>query len=124
VLGAGAELGIGFVPFSPLGKDFLTGTVDTTRFEQGNDIRATIPRSTAQRRAPAVPRRRDRRPSVQALLPAAVTTSRRRPADPQRAGVVAVRVLVGDQAFAAELYDNPTVPDLAGRLPVTLMLTT
>src|SRR3954471_9237480 len=45
VLGTCAELGIGFVPFSPLGKGFLTGTVDTTTtFEQGNDIRATIPR--------------------------------------------------------------------------------
>ncbi len=30
VLAACAELGIGFVPFSPLGKGFLTGTVDTT----------------------------------------------------------------------------------------------
>ncbi len=45
VLGACEELGIGFVPFSPLGKGFLTGTVDTsTNFEQGADIRATIPR--------------------------------------------------------------------------------
>lgn len=45
VLSVCAELGIGFVPFSPLGKGFLTGTVDTTTtFEQGNDIRATIPR--------------------------------------------------------------------------------
>ena len=38
------ELGIGFVPFSPLGKGFLTGTVDrTTSFADG-DIRGTIPR--------------------------------------------------------------------------------
>ncbi|GLY33866.1 aldo/keto reductase [Kineosporia sp. NBRC 101731] len=38
------ELGIGFVPFSPLGKGFLTGTIDTrTSFEAG-DIRASIPR--------------------------------------------------------------------------------
>ena len=45
VLPACEELGIGFVPFSPLGKGFLTGTVDTsTTFEQGNDIRTTIPR--------------------------------------------------------------------------------
>jgi aryl-alcohol dehydrogenase-like predicted oxidoreductase len=45
VLDTCAELGIGFVPYSPLGKGFLTGTVDTTTtFEQGNDIRATIPR--------------------------------------------------------------------------------
>lgn len=38
------ELGIGFVPYSPLGKGFLTGTVDTsTTFGEG-DIRAMIPR--------------------------------------------------------------------------------
>jgi aryl-alcohol dehydrogenase-like predicted oxidoreductase len=38
------ELGIGFVPFSPLGKGFLTGAIDaTTTFAQG-DIRNTIPR--------------------------------------------------------------------------------
>ncbi|MCO4250325.1 aldo/keto reductase [Pseudarthrobacter raffinosi] len=47
VLAACEELGIGFVPFSPLGKGFLTGTIDTsTSFEAGNDIRATIPRFT------------------------------------------------------------------------------
>lgn len=45
VLAACAELGIGFVPFSPLGKGFLTGTIDTTTgFEEGNDLRASIPR--------------------------------------------------------------------------------
>lgn len=45
VLAACEELGIGFVPFSPLGKGFLTGTVDpSTTFEKGADIRATIPR--------------------------------------------------------------------------------
>ena len=44
VLSTLAELGIGFVPFSPLGKGFLTGTVDPgTSFAPG-DIRATIPR--------------------------------------------------------------------------------
>lgn len=46
-----AELGIGFVPFSPLGKGFLTGTVDqATTFAPG-DIRATIPRFTEENRA-------------------------------------------------------------------------
>ncbi len=45
VLAACEELGIGFVPFSPLGKGFLTGTVDTsTTFEAGGDLRASIPR--------------------------------------------------------------------------------
>ena len=45
VLGVCAELGIGFVPYSPLGKGFLTGTVTaSTTFDEGNDIRSTIPR--------------------------------------------------------------------------------
>ena len=45
------ELGIGFVPFSPLGKGFLTGTVDrTTSFAEG-DIRGTIPRFSEENRA-------------------------------------------------------------------------
>lgn len=44
VLPTCTELGIGFVPFSPLGKGFLTGTVSTaTEFADG-DIRNTIPR--------------------------------------------------------------------------------
>lgn len=43
-----AELGIGFVPFSPLGKGFLTGTVDDgTTFTDG-DIRTRVPRFTAE----------------------------------------------------------------------------
>ena len=38
------ELGIGFVPFSPLGKGFLTGKIDaTTQFAEG-DFRNTVPR--------------------------------------------------------------------------------
>ena len=45
VLAACEELGIGFVPYSPLGKGFLTGTITaTTSFDPGNDIRSTIPR--------------------------------------------------------------------------------
>lgn len=45
------ELGIGFVPFSPLGKGFLTGkiTTDTTFVE--NDFRNTVPRFNAENRA-------------------------------------------------------------------------
>jgi len=40
------ELGIGLVPFSPLGKGFLTGRIDaTTTFESG-DFRNTVPRFT------------------------------------------------------------------------------
>lgn len=44
ILPALEELGIGFVPFSPLGKGFLTGRIDqTTTFADG-DIRNTLPR--------------------------------------------------------------------------------
>src|SRR5262249_13522228 len=40
------ELGIGFVPFSPLGRGFLTGKIDeTTRFDP-SDLRNTLPRFT------------------------------------------------------------------------------
>lgn len=38
------ELGIGFVPFSPLGKGFLTGTVAKDQTFGAGDIRSTIPR--------------------------------------------------------------------------------
>jgi aryl-alcohol dehydrogenase-like predicted oxidoreductase len=51
IMPALAELGIGFVPFSPLGKGFLTGTVNaSTQFSAG-DVRALIPRFTAEARA-------------------------------------------------------------------------
>lgn len=44
------ELGIGFVPFSPLGKGFLTGKIDdTTTFGEG-DFRAVVPRFEAENR--------------------------------------------------------------------------
>jgi aryl-alcohol dehydrogenase-like predicted oxidoreductase len=39
-----AELGIGFVPFSPLGKGFLTGKIDSSTKFDSTDFRAIIPR--------------------------------------------------------------------------------
>ena len=44
------ELGIGFVPFSPLGRGFLTGTVDATTEFSDDDIRASLPRFTVEAR--------------------------------------------------------------------------
>ncbi|MHB9055887.1 MAG: aldo/keto reductase [Paludibacteraceae bacterium] len=38
------ELGIGFVPFSPLGKGFLTGKIDSSTSFGQNDFRTTVPR--------------------------------------------------------------------------------
>ena len=44
------ELGIGFVPFSPLGKGFLTGAIkDDTQFDQ-SDFRNAVPRFSAENR--------------------------------------------------------------------------
>ena len=44
------ELGIGFVPFSPLGKGFLTGKVDENTKFDSTDIRSLIPRFTPEAR--------------------------------------------------------------------------
>jgi len=51
VLPACEELGVGFVPYSPLGKGFLTGKItENTAFSKGDDIRSTIPRFTPEAR--------------------------------------------------------------------------
>jgi aryl-alcohol dehydrogenase-like predicted oxidoreductase len=44
------ELGIGFVPFSPLGKGFLTGKIDETTAFDSTDFRNVVPRFTAENR--------------------------------------------------------------------------
>lgn len=44
------ELGIGFVPFSPLGKGFLTGAIDANTQFAGNDFRNSVPRFTPDAR--------------------------------------------------------------------------
>ncbi|SDC96357.1 aldo/keto reductase [Niabella drilacis] len=45
------ELGIGFVPFSPLGKGFLTGAVDANTVFDQSDFRNTVPRFSKENRA-------------------------------------------------------------------------
>ncbi|MGD1107317.1 MAG: aldo/keto reductase [Terracidiphilus sp.] len=50
VIPALEELGIGLVPFSPLGKGFLTGKIDESRTFDKADIRSTIPRFTPEAR--------------------------------------------------------------------------
>ena len=50
VLPALEELGIGFVPYSPLGKGFLTGKIDENAAFASTDIRNTIPRFTPEAR--------------------------------------------------------------------------
>jgi len=44
------ELGIGFVPFSPLGKGFLTGAIDASTTFAANDFRSVVPRFSEENR--------------------------------------------------------------------------
>ena len=44
------ELGIGFVPFSPLGRGFLTGAMDESTSFDDSDFRSTVPRFQAEAR--------------------------------------------------------------------------
>jgi aryl-alcohol dehydrogenase-like predicted oxidoreductase len=44
------ELGIGFVPFSPLGKGFLTGKIDANTKFESTDFRSTVPRFSEENR--------------------------------------------------------------------------
>jgi aryl-alcohol dehydrogenase-like predicted oxidoreductase len=45
------ELGIGFVPYSPLGRGFLTGKIDANTHFDANDFRANMPRFSPEARA-------------------------------------------------------------------------
>src|SRR6185437_889272 len=51
ILPALEELGIGFVPFSPLGRGFLTGTIDETTPLAATDFRSALPRFSPENRA-------------------------------------------------------------------------
>jgi aryl-alcohol dehydrogenase-like predicted oxidoreductase len=44
------ELGIGFVPFSPLGKGFLTGAIDASTTFAADDFRTIVPRFSEENR--------------------------------------------------------------------------
>ena len=48
VIPAIEELGIGFVPYSPLGKGFLTGKIDENAKFESSDFRSTLPRFTPE----------------------------------------------------------------------------
>ncbi|KUM68263.1 aldo/keto reductase [Streptomyces curacoi] len=80
-----AELGIGFVPFSPLGKGFLTGTVNAaTAFTEG-DVRNTIPRFSE-----------DNRTANQALVDHVAALARAKDATP---GQIALAWLLAQQPW-------------------------
>lgn len=85
VLPVCAELGIGFVPFSPLGRGFLAGSVDASQSFGAGDIRGTIPRFTAENRS-----------ANQALVDQVRTLAAERGATP---GQVALAWLLARQPF-------------------------
>jgi aryl-alcohol dehydrogenase-like predicted oxidoreductase len=71
VLPALAELGIGFVPFSPLGKGFLTGKIDENTTFDSSDFRNVVPRFTPENRK-----------ANQALVDLLTTIAKRKEATP------------------------------------------
>lgn len=85
------ELGIALVPFSPLGKGFLTGAIDsTTRFADG-DLRNTLPRFTEEART-----------ANQALVDVITTVATRLDATPAQV------------ALAWVLAQHPTIVPIPG----------
>lgn len=83
------ELGIGLVPFSPLGKGFLTGTVDVSTSCTENDIRTRIPRFAEENRK-----------SNQALVDLIGTVALRKNATPAQ---VALTWLLAQQPWIAPI---------------------
>jgi aryl-alcohol dehydrogenase-like predicted oxidoreductase len=83
------ELGIGFVPFSPLGKGFLTGTVDTTHTFGSDDVRSSIPRFTE-----------DARRANQAVVDLLIAIAARKQASP---GQIALAWLLAQQPWIAPI---------------------
>jgi aryl-alcohol dehydrogenase-like predicted oxidoreductase len=65
------ELGIGLVPYSPLGKGFLAGKIDASTVFEKNDLRANLPRFTPEARK-----------ANQALISLLEATARRKRATP------------------------------------------
>ncbi|MFC9502958.1 aldo/keto reductase [Streptomyces sp. NPDC057002] len=96
VLPTCAALGIGFVPFSPLGKGFLTGAVDASTPFAAEDVRTTIPRFTAENRA-----------ANQALVEHLATLARAKDATP------------GQVALAWLLAQHPSIVPIPGTRRVT-----
>ena len=99
-----AELGIGLVPFSPLGKGFLTGTLDQAAPFAAGDVRSTIPRFNA-----------DNRTTNQALVDHVTELARRKGATP---GQVALAWLLAQQPWIVPIPGHPadrTGPGERGR---------
>ncbi len=92
------ELGIGFVPYSPLGRGFLTGKIDaTTRFDAA-DFRSTLPRFTAEART-----------ANQALVDLLGTIATRKHATPAQ---IALAWLLAQKPFIVPIPGTTKLPRL------------
>jgi hypothetical protein len=90
-------------------------------------VLASVVACVASPAAPPDPAPEGRQPSPRPTSPSPSSTASpdratdpASPATPAASGVTPIRVTVADQAFAAELYDNPTARDLADQLPLTI----
>jgi aryl-alcohol dehydrogenase-like predicted oxidoreductase len=93
------ELGIGFVPFSPLGKGFLTGTIDPGTSFGSTDIRASIPRFADEARR-----------ANQALVEALAVVAARKAATP---GQIALAWLLAREPWIVPIPGTKRIERLA-----------
>ena len=125
MLDACEELGIGFVPFSPLGAGFLTGKIDTTTQFDAGDFRTsrrasrTMPRSQhgARRPAQARCRRKGATPAQIALGLAACAEAVDR-ADPWHDEASSARREPRGRRCRADAGDLRDIEEAAAKLPV------
>jgi aryl-alcohol dehydrogenase-like predicted oxidoreductase len=99
------ELGIGFVPFSPLGKGFLTGKIDTTTSFAKDDFRSIVPRFTPEARQ-----------ANQALLDAMTTIATAKQATPAQ---IALAWLLAQQPWIVPIPGTTKLHRLQENLDAT-----
>src|SRR5262249_22514132 len=120
------ELGIGFVPYSPLGKGFLTGTIDENTSFDSTDFRNTLPRFAPERRkanrAPVGPLRRiaGRKRATPAQIALAWLLAQKPWIDPSRGTTKLHRLEENVAAVAVELtaHDLREIDGAASKIPV------
>src|SRR5256884_1112828 len=97
------ELGIGFVPFSPLGKGFLTGTIDDKTTFVSSDFRNIVPRFTPEARK-----------ANQALVDLLRTIAKRKQATPAQ---IALAWLFAQNPWIVPIPSTPQLEPLDQNLP-------
>ena len=94
-----AELGIGFVPFSPLGRGFLTGAIDDSTVFDPSDIRSSLPRFSVEARN-----------ANRAMVDLIGTMARRKAATPAQ---IALAWLLAQRPFIVPIPGTRSVDRLA-----------